>query len=355
MNTAVSPNSTRPTSYEAGQYQHRSVTRANIDVETRAGITLVTADGDKVTLSAHTSTRARLKTYNYFGQIHGQTIAAQGKEFHLASRSAISLSVEGSLDEDELQDIKQLLDTLSSVGKDFFSGKGLDGLQRVAQLGGLDEIASFEADFSYSRQASAQSVSQVSIPTPALISDSAENAPLDSLASNVLTEETLLDQLAEATDSPPQEDQVLVPTPDQPSDSTENVPEDSLASGTQAEEPILDQFAQATESVPQEEQISIPPQEQASDSAENPLVVSLASSDPVADLFLDQLAQAVENFPRENSEEKIPKRFGHLINKLAHHLPLDDDDRRLADRIRSEHAHRGHGHHHGVRRAEQAD
>ena len=62
---------------------------------------MVTADGDKVTLNASSSLQASLQTYDYLGRTQGQTVAARGEKFQLATSSGYAVTVEGTLDQDD--------------------------------------------------------------------------------------------------------------------------------------------------------------------------------------------------------------------------------------------------------------
>ena len=240
MNTNCCSPGAGPATYLPSRYQFSSTSQAAVNVQTNAGISLVTADGDKVTLSANTSTQASLQTYNYLGQLDGQTLAAQGAALQITANSGYSLSVQGSLDEDELKDINKLLNTLASARKQFFAGNAQAGLQQLSQIDKLDAIASFEANFSYSLQASVTNASRVALPT------------------------------ADATVPKPQND-----------------------------------------------------------------ATTTASEGPDINSFLDQLASAAKQLRHSDHDDKIPKRFVQLLNKLAKDIPLDANDLDLAQRLRA--------------------
>lgn len=246
-------NCTTPTNNQSlANYRYANLTRASINVQASAGISLTTEDGDKVTISANSSTQARLQTYNFLGQLQGQTVAAQGEEFQLATSSGFSIAVEGDLDQEELSDIKKLLNSLSAVSKDFFSGNPTGGLRHLSRLDDLDSIDSFQANFSYSLEATAVSASQLSLPEVSRTQE--ESEPAD--------------------DAPT----VAIPAPGD---------------------------------------------------------------------FLAQLTNALAALNRSEKDAGIPKRFGNLFEKMLNNQPLENDDRKLADKIQSEHAKRGHGHRHG--------
>jgi len=174
MNTTCCSNATRPDPYAPADFQYTKFNRASVELRASAGISLVTADGDKVTLNASSSIQAGLQTYDYFGRTRGQTVAARGEELQLATSNGYAVTVEGKLDQAELADIRQLISTLSSVSKDFFAGNSQDGLQHLAQLDDLDSIASFKASFNYTRQVSAVAASQISSTAAAQAQETAE-------------------------------------------------------------------------------------------------------------------------------------------------------------------------------------
>jgi len=162
MNTTCCSNAARPEPYPLADFNYTKLNRASVDVQASAGISLVTADGDKVTLNASSSLQASLQTYDYLGRTQGQTVGARGKEFQLSTSSGYALTVEGTLDDEELADINDLLSTLSAVSQDFVAGKSQDALQHLTQLDDLGSIASFEASFNYTRRITAVAAREIS-------------------------------------------------------------------------------------------------------------------------------------------------------------------------------------------------
>ncbi len=113
--------------------------------DTRATLEVVTDDGDRISLSLA-----------WEQDVQARSIAVSGKGGRVAASqrtSSANLNVtvrtEGSIEEDELRDLRSLLQTLSlAIGK---ARRGVSGLGVPASLGSL---ASF--DFAYSRQESWQ-------------------------------------------------------------------------------------------------------------------------------------------------------------------------------------------------------
>lgn len=97
---------------------------------------LVTADGDKVKISA-SATEAYVSRYSD---------SAEGQRFAASSSSSqrFSLSVKGELDEDELAAINDLLGQVNDLSEDFFAGDLDKAFQEALDIGyDASEISSF--------------------------------------------------------------------------------------------------------------------------------------------------------------------------------------------------------------------
>lgn len=195
MNSVNNSHSPRRETYNSPEtFESTNLRRSALDLRTSAGISIVTADGDKVTLSANSSIQARLQSYDYQGRIQGQTIAVHGEEFALSNSSGLALTVDGELDQDELADINKLIDALASASNDFFAGKIDAGLEQLAQLDDMDSIAGFDAAFSYSREISTLSTSQVSSLAPAQTGA----RPNSAAPAQIKSVDSFMEQLAQA-------------------------------------------------------------------------------------------------------------------------------------------------------------
>jgi hypothetical protein len=121
-------------------------------------LTIVTAEGDRVTINSNSSVTSAYATYN--GTVAGQN-STQVAAAATASSSSfdLSLSVEGDLSPEELKDIAKALQAYSKVLKNVSSGNMEPLLAEAGQISKLDEIASFEANFTSEQAFSAQSTS----------------------------------------------------------------------------------------------------------------------------------------------------------------------------------------------------
>ena len=116
-------------------------------------IALVTAEGDKVTISGASALQVGASSYDYRGRLNGNEVNLQGKTLQVASENSLSISVEGNLSKEEFADIKKLVTKIEDVGADFFSHP-LDATapQTLALGQDLGSVASFEANLSVVQQ-----------------------------------------------------------------------------------------------------------------------------------------------------------------------------------------------------------
>src|SRR5262245_29369215 len=96
----------RPTAARLSTFQ------ASTDTQSR--LTIVTEDGDRVTLSSHATSEVAYADYRYLGD---QT-AVRAQSLTVGATSELSVSVEGDLSRDELHDIRRLVHDLDKVVRD---------------------------------------------------------------------------------------------------------------------------------------------------------------------------------------------------------------------------------------------
>jgi hypothetical protein len=131
-------------------------------------ISLVTAEGDKVTISAQSALQAGLVSYDYRGRLNSNEASLQGRALQVSAENALAISVEGDLSKEELADIKKLVEKIEKLGADFFSRPLEDSLSRTLELSDFDSIASFEANLRYAQQLTVAQVVQEESRTPAV-------------------------------------------------------------------------------------------------------------------------------------------------------------------------------------------
>ena len=141
--------------------------QTDISSQKSIDLSLVTAEGDKVTLSANVAFQASYATYNSQGTLNGVTSVSQGESFEASLEREFSISVEGDLDQQELKDIKKAVKNIIKIAKQFFKGDLDNAFAKALKLRTPDTIASLDASFQTSVSASfAQQVSQISTGVP---------------------------------------------------------------------------------------------------------------------------------------------------------------------------------------------
>jgi hypothetical protein len=131
--------------------QSSRLTQVQAETHTSADITLVTAEGDKVTLSTDAVLQAAYTRYADRGRLRGYGIERHAETFQLASANDISLQIEGDLNDAERADIQQALGTFEKFAADFFDGKEDEAPNQIFNLGNLNTLRSIDATLEFSQ------------------------------------------------------------------------------------------------------------------------------------------------------------------------------------------------------------
>jgi hypothetical protein len=122
----------------------------NVCEDLSADIHIVTAEGDKVTLSSDQHSEATLLTYDRLAYGNSGYEAEQGQLVGYDEQRTVSVSVEGELSDKELGDIQALLSDLGRMLKSFLTGKGEGSVEGdSADLSPYGSLSAFEAGFEY--------------------------------------------------------------------------------------------------------------------------------------------------------------------------------------------------------------
>jgi len=121
------------------------------ETHTSADITLVTAEGDKVTLSTDAVLQAAYTRYDAHGRLRGYGLERHAETFQMASASDISLQIEGDLNDAERAEIQQALGTIEQFAADFFNGKGDEAPNQIFNLGNLNTLRNINATLEFSQ------------------------------------------------------------------------------------------------------------------------------------------------------------------------------------------------------------
>ena len=127
------------------------INHASIASEQSADITIMTAEGDKVTLLSHTQLEASLTTYNSRAYTNTTYIESQGRFVSFNSNRKIAISVEGDLNNQEKKEIKRVIKALFKMAKNFLSGKIENLKEKAEKFIDLKTISNVEAEFEYKK------------------------------------------------------------------------------------------------------------------------------------------------------------------------------------------------------------
>ena len=125
----------------------------NVSEDQSADINIFTAEGDKVTLSSDYHSEAILLTYEHLAYSNSGYEAEKGELVAYNEERNVSLSVKGTLSDQEMADIQALLSDLGEMLKGFMTGEGESegGVdENSADLSRYSSLSAFEADFEYS-------------------------------------------------------------------------------------------------------------------------------------------------------------------------------------------------------------
>jgi hypothetical protein len=118
-------------------------------------LSVTTAEGDKVTLTA--DFEARFQALNYQGQIQTDAGPAQvsAKSIEASLSKQYGVTVEGDLNEQELNDLEKLFRKVSGIFNKYFRGQDDEALAKTAKLadkfGGLSSLSSLDLSVSVER------------------------------------------------------------------------------------------------------------------------------------------------------------------------------------------------------------
>jgi hypothetical protein len=146
-------------------------TAVNLSQSRSSDITLVTAEGDTVTLSASQTMEMSFETYSSKG-VAG---SAAGVSAEVRQSREFSLTIDGDLNREELKDIRKAIRTLVKAERDVLKGHEERATERTARLQDLDQLISIDARMEF-RQA--VSVTKATVETPASEAQTPVELPL---------------------------------------------------------------------------------------------------------------------------------------------------------------------------------
>ena len=106
-------------------------------------LSVTTAEGDKITLTANLESDFRSVNYTSHAEANGGTVDIEAKYAELSVRQEFGVTVEGDLNEQEVKDLAKLLQKVSNIFKKYFSGQDEEALAKTAKL--ADRFGNFSS------------------------------------------------------------------------------------------------------------------------------------------------------------------------------------------------------------------
>ena len=156
------PNLNTSMDFSASNYSCSELTRISVPEQQNKDITIFTEEGDKVTLSSEKQTQTFYSNFSdvscqkfsgvsdkYSMDISNYT-ATENRNFEYEKNGSFSISVEGDLDKQEMQDIKKAIKSIDKIMTNLLSGGNFSkAADKTMRLVNLDSISGIAADYSY--------------------------------------------------------------------------------------------------------------------------------------------------------------------------------------------------------------
>lgn len=154
----------------SGSYAAAGTLRTDAVYTRASDIVIQTLEGDRVTISSSSYKAGGYEAYEALAVGKNAAARQYGESAWFESRSRLSLSVAGDLNEKELGDIQKIIRTLDKMMDDLAAGDLEGALAGNAKFAGIDSIASFSADMSITARIAVSSYQRVSTSIPSPVS-----------------------------------------------------------------------------------------------------------------------------------------------------------------------------------------
>jgi hypothetical protein len=146
----------------AGAFRSSNLTRLDASTDTQTDLTVITAGGDRVTLSAESLLRASYAEVNYQSTDQQSRLDFHATDSQVQVGNSIEVSVQGQLDQQEQADLQLLVGKLEKVVKQFLGGDTGGAVSQALQIGDLGTVASFQLHVQQSEQIALTREQQIS-------------------------------------------------------------------------------------------------------------------------------------------------------------------------------------------------
>ena len=123
-----------PTTASAPQRLDTKVSAVSASTDLSGQLTVTTAEGDKVTLTANLE--AQFRAVNYQGQVQTDngTVDVKAKSVEASFKREFGVTVEGDLNDQELSDLAKLFRRVTNIFRKFFNGQDDEAQAKTAKL-----------------------------------------------------------------------------------------------------------------------------------------------------------------------------------------------------------------------------
>lgn len=146
---------------DAGSINASFASRVRTSVQQNSDLTLVTEDGDKITISSAADDNSLYTSYDKFGMTQDSLYSLSGETGVSESSNAFNITIEGDLSEDELKDLGSALSMMDSAMRNLVNGNIDDAVQSALGLSDLESIAGFEASLEVNRTVSVENYMEI--------------------------------------------------------------------------------------------------------------------------------------------------------------------------------------------------
>ncbi len=150
-------------------FRTSDASQAKAITKTHTDLTVVTAGGDRITLSTESLLRASYTGLDSQSSDSQRNVSLHATASEVQRSNSISVSVQGQLDPQEEADLQRLVGTLDKVVNQFVGGDAEGALGQVLNIGDLGTVASFDLHFQESDQIATTQKQSVSTQEPRAI------------------------------------------------------------------------------------------------------------------------------------------------------------------------------------------
>lgn len=190
--TQVDPNqffNLAPTNTTGNQRLDTKVSGVAVSTDFSGRLSVTTAEGDKITISANLQSDFRAANYAAHATGDGQTVDVQAKYAESSLKQEFGVTVEGDLNGQEVKDLSQLFRKIANIFKKVLNGQDDAALAKTAKLAGsfgdYSSLSGLDLSVDFTRTVTlfaaaltGETASQTGNPDPALTSTDPAATPV---------------------------------------------------------------------------------------------------------------------------------------------------------------------------------